>query len=103
MKEKTADELFEELEEIFAEMKNFTTGIYYKQFKKLVKSILKISYKQRYKYVVICQEKVYRECKKIADYFNMKVIKSSCLPENILIVLYKEENLGGVLSGEKNK
>ena len=64
VKEKMADELFEELEEIFAEMKNLTTGIYYKQFKKLVKSISKISYKQRYKYVVICQEEVYRECKK---------------------------------------
>ena len=101
MKEKTADELFEELEEIFAEMKNLTTGIYYEQLKKLVKSILKKSYKQRYKYVVICQEKVYKECKKIADYFNMKAIKSSYLPENILIVLYKEEFLGGILSERK--
>ncbi len=101
MKEKTADEMFEELEEIFAEMKNLTTGIYYKQFKKLIKSILKISYKQRYKYVVICQEEVHRECKKFADYFNMKAIKSSYLPENILIVLYKEEFLGGVLSERK--
>lgn len=101
MKEKTADELFEELEEIFAEMKNLTTGIYYKQFKKLVKSISKISYKQRYKYVIICKEEVYRECKKIADYFNMKAIKSSYLPENILIVLYKEEFLGGVLNESK--
>ena len=96
MKEKTADEMFEELEEIFIEMKTLTTGIYYKQFKKLVKSILKISYKQRYKYVVICQEKVYSECKKFTDYFNMKAIESSYLPENILIVLYKEEFLGGV-------
>ena len=101
MKEKTADELFEELEEIFAEIKNLTTGIYYEQLKKLVKSILKISYKQRYKYVVICQEKVYKECKKIADYFNMKAIKSSYLSENILIVLYKEEFLGGILSERK--
>ncbi len=92
---KTADEMFEELEEIFAEMKNLTTGIYYKQFKKLVKSILKISYKQRYKYVVICQEEVYRECKKIADYFNMKAFKSGYLPENILMVLCKEEFSGG--------
>ena len=101
MKEKTAEEMFEELEEIFAEMKNLTTGIYYEQFKKLVKSILKISYKQRYKYVVICQEKVYRECKKIADYFNMKAIISSLLPENILVVLYNEEYLGDDLSERK--
>ena len=91
-----------ELEEIFAEIENLTAGIYYKQFKKLVKSILKISYKQRYKYVVICQEKVYRECKTIADYFKMKAIKSSCLPENILIVLYKEEFLGGMLNEKTN-
>jgi len=94
--EKTADELSEELEEIFAEINTFTVGIYYKQLKELVKSILKISYKQRHKYVVICQEKVYRECKKIADYFNIKAIKSSYLPEDILMVLYKEEFLGGV-------
>lgn len=32
----------------------------------------------------------------------MKAIKSSCLPENILIVLYKEENLGGALNERKN-
>ena len=90
-----------ELEEIFAEIKNITTGIYYKQFEKLVKSISKISYKQRYKYVVICKEEVYRECKKIADYFKMKAFKSRYLPEDILMVLYKEEFLGGVLSGGK--
>lgn len=98
---KTAEEMFEELEEIFAEMKNLTAGIYYKQFKKLVKSISKISYKQRYKYVVICQEEVYRECKKIADYFEMKAFESGYLPEDILMVLYKEEFLGGVLSERK--
>ena len=73
----------------------------YKQFEKLVKSISKISYKQRYKYVVICKEEVYRECKKIADYFKMKAFKSRYLPEDILMVLYKEEFLGGVLSGGK--
>lgn len=89
MNEKTA-------EEIFAEINTFTVGIYYKQLKELVKSILKISYKQRHKYIIICQEKVYRECKKIADYFNIKAIKSSYLPEDILMVLYKEEFLGGV-------
>lgn len=91
-----------ELEEIFAEIENLTTGIYYKQFKKLVKSILKISYKQRYKYVVICQEKVYRECKKIADYFKMKTFESGYLPKDILMVLYKEEFLGGMLNEKTN-
>lgn len=34
-----------ELEEIFAEIETLTTGIYYKQFKKIVKSISKIPYK----------------------------------------------------------
>ena len=33
----------------------------------------------------------------------MKAIKSSYLPENTLIVLYKEEFLGGILSERKNK
>lgn len=79
-----------DLEEIFAEIRNLTTGIYYKQFKELVESICKIPFIQRYRYTVICKEEVYRECKKIADYFKMKVIKSSHLPEDILIVLYKE-------------
>ena len=79
-----------DLEEIFAEIRNLTTGIYYKQFKELVESICKIPFIQRYRYTVICKEEVYRECKKIADYFKMKVIKSNNLPEDILIVLYKE-------------
>lgn len=43
-----------------------------------------------------------RNCKKIADYFKMKAIKSSYLPENILIVLYKEEFLGGMLNEKTN-
>lgn len=79
-----------DLKEIFEEIRNLTTGIYYKQFKELVESICKIPFIQRYRYTVICKEEVYRECKKIADYFKMKVIKSNNLPEDILIVLYKE-------------
>lgn len=100
MKEKTADELFEKLG---AEIKNLTTGIYYNQLKKLIESILEIPFKQRDRYIVICKENVYKECKKIADYFEIKTVASDYLPDDILIILYKNENLGGVLSGEKNK
>lgn len=88
---KKVEELRMDLEPIFAEIKNLTTGIYYKQFKKLVKYISKIPYEQRDNYIVRCKEEVYRECKKIADYFGIKTIKSDYLPEDILMVLYKQE------------
>ena len=90
-----------DLEKIFAEIKTLTTGIYYKQFKELVESILKIPFKQRDRYTVICKENVYKECKKIADYFEIKTVVSDYLPDDILIVLYKNENLGGVLIERK--
>mgnify|MGYP000737709200 FL=1 len=83
-----------DLEEIFAEMNTLTVGIYYEQFKELVESILKIPFRQRYRYTVICKENVYKECKKIADYFKIKTVKSNYLLDDILIVLYKNENLG---------
>lgn len=90
-----------DLEEIFAEINTLTVGIYYEQFKELVESILKIPFRQRYRYTVICKENAYKECKKIADYFGIKTVKSDYLPDDILIVLYKNENLGGVLSERK--
>lgn len=82
-----------DLEEIFAEINTLTVGIYYEQFKELVESILKIPFRQRYRYTVICKENVYKECKKIADYFEIKTVKSDYLQDDILIVLYKNENL----------
>lgn len=81
-----------DLEEIFAEINTLTVGIYYEQFKGLVESILKIPFRQRYRYTVICKENFYKECKKIADYFEIKTVKSDYLPDDILIVLYKNEN-----------
>lgn len=101
MKEKTAEELFDDLEEIFAEINTLTVGIYYKQFKQLVESISKIHFRERYKYTVICKENVYKESKKIADYFVIKTVKSDYLQDYILFVLYKNEKLGGVLSERK--
>lgn len=92
-----------ELEEIFAEIKNLTTGIYYKQLKELVNSISEIPHKERNKYSIVCQENIFAQCKKIADYFNIKTIKPAYLPDDILIFLYKEEFLGGILSERKNK
>lgn len=90
-----------DLEGIFAEINTLTVGIYYEQFKELVESILKIPFRQRYRYTVICKENVYKECKKIADYFEIKTVKSDYLLDDILIVLYKNKNLGGVLSERK--
>ena len=81
-----------DLEEIFAEINTLTVGIYYEQFKELVESILKIPFRQRYRYTVICKENVYKECKKNADYFEIKTVKSDYLQDDILIVLYKNEN-----------
>ncbi len=83
-----------DLEEIFAEINTLTVGIYYEQFKELIESIVKIPFRQRYRYTVICKENVYKECKKIADYFAIKIVKSDYLPDDTLIVLYKNENLG---------
>lgn len=80
-----------DLEEIFAEINTLTVGIYYEQFKELVENILKIPFRQRYRYTVICKENVYKECKKIADYFGIKTVESDYLPDDILIVLYKME------------
>lgn len=83
-----------ELEEIFVEIETLTTGIYYKQLKELVNSIIEIPHKERNKYSIVCQEKVYRQCKKIADYFNIKTIKLAYLPDDILIFLFKQDFLG---------
>ena len=101
MKEKTADELFEELGYEKDKKYSTTAVVYDKQLKELIKSILKIPFTQRDRYMVICKENVYKECKKIVDYFEIKTIKSDFLPDDILIVLYKNENLGGVLSERK--
>ena len=101
MKEKTAEELFDDLQEIFAEINTLTVGIYYEQLKELVESISKIPFKQRYRYTLICKENIYKECKKIADYFGIKTVKSDYLQDYILIVLYKNEKLEGVLSERK--
>lgn len=83
-----------ELEEIFAEINTLTVGIYYKQLKELVKSIIEIPHKERNKYSIGCQENIFAQCKKIADYFNIKTIKLVYLPDDILILLFKQDFLG---------
>ena len=80
-----------DLEAIFAEINNLTVGMYYKQFKELVNSISKIPHKERNKYSIVCQENIFAQCKNIADYFNIKTIKSAYLPDDILIVLFKQD------------
>ena len=80
-----------DLEAIFTEINTLTVGIYYKQFKELVNSINKIPHKERNKCSIVCQENIFAQCKKIADYFNIKTIKSVYLPDDILIVLFKQD------------
>ena len=83
-----------DLEAIFAEINTLTVGIYYKQLKELVNSISEIPHKERNKYLIVCQENIFAQCKKIADYFNIKTIKSAYLPDDILMILFKQEFLG---------
>lgn len=73
------------LEKIISEIKTLTTGIYYNQLQELLDYIVEIPYEDRKKYKIICKEVVYRECKRIADYFRIDVLKANYLPENDLI------------------
>lgn len=75
------------LERIIPEMKTLTTGIYYKEFQKLIDSLIEIPYMEIKNYKIICQEYVYNECFKIGNFFKVETLKSSNLPTNVLITL----------------
>lgn len=76
-----------DLEEIIAEIHTLTTGIYYKQLKELLNMIVDIPFQDRNKYKVICKEVVYKECKRITDYFEMETFKNNYLPDDTLITV----------------
>ena len=45
-----------------------------------------ISPSNRVKYRVICRESIYNECKRITDFFSIKVLQSNELPEKHLMI-----------------
>lgn len=75
------------LEKIIPEIKTLTTGIYYKEFQKLLDSLVEIPVTEIKNYKIICQEHVYNECYKIGIFFKVKTLKSNNLPTNVLITL----------------
>ena len=74
------------LEEIIPEIHTLTTGTYYRELQKLVNYLMTIPPSERKKYRVICRKSIYRECKRITDFFNVKLLKSNELPEKNLII-----------------
>ena len=74
------------LEEIIPEIYTLTTGSYYRELQRLVDHLMTIPPSNRIKYRVICRESIYRECKRITDFFNIKVLQSNALPEKYLMI-----------------
>jgi hypothetical protein len=74
------------VEELIPEIHALTTSIYYKELQKLVNYLMTIPPSERKKYRVICKESINRECERITDFFNVKLLKSNALPENHLII-----------------
>ena len=75
------------LERIIPEIKTLTTGIYYKEFQKLIDYLTEIPDVEIKKHKIICQEYVYNECFKIGNFFKVKTLKSNNLPTNVLITI----------------
>ena len=74
------------LEEIIPEIHTLTTGTYYRELQRLVDHLMTISPSNRVKYRVICKESINRECERITDFFNVKLLKSNELPEKHLMI-----------------
>lgn len=75
------------LEQIIPEIKTLTTGVYYKEFQKLLDALNEIPVTKIKKYKIICQEHVYNECFKIGNFFKVETLKSNNLSTNTLIIL----------------
>ena len=74
------------VENIIPEIHTLTTGIYYKEFQKLIDCVLNIPVMYRKNYWIICRESVSLECKRIGDFFNVKTMKTHMLPNQYLII-----------------
>lgn len=79
-----------ELEKIIPEIHTITCVIYYKQLQELLNSILNRPVDKKKKDIILCKKEVYTPCKRIADFFKMKVNIATYLPEDIIIVLVKD-------------
>ena len=79
------------LERILAEMRTLTTEIYYKQFEELLDYLC--SLKNIEDYIILCQERIYKESKKIGDYFKIRTIKADYLPDDTLIAIVNFEKI----------
>lgn len=79
------------LERILAEMRTLTTGIYYKQFEEALDYLC--SLKNVEDYIILCQERIYKESKKIGDYFKIRTIKADYLPDDTLIAIVNFEKI----------
>lgn len=74
------------VEEIIPEIHSLTNGIYYVELQRLVNYLMGIIPIDRKKYRVICRESVYNECKRITDFFNVKLYMAYDLPDKYLMV-----------------
>lgn len=81
------------LERIIPEIHTITTGIYYKELQETLDYILEIPYKDRKGYLICCQEKIYRECKKIGKFFKIPVIIETALLDKNLIVIINVDKI----------
>lgn len=80
-----------DLETIFAEIKTTTIGIYYKELKELVDYILTLERKTEH--IIYVNPRIYDATKKIGKYFEIEVIETHLLPEDMLIVIADKKYL----------
>lgn len=74
------------VEEIIPEIHGLTNGVYYMEMQRLVNYLMEIMPIDRGKYRVVCRESVYNECKRITDFFNVKLYMAYDLPDKYLMV-----------------
>lgn len=77
------------VEKIIPEIKSLTTGMYYEKFQELIDFLIK-NKDILNEYIIVCQEQLYNECKRIGLFFKVKTIKCYELPENVLIFCIKK-------------
>ena len=75
-----------DLEKTIAKMKLLTCERYNDILEELIDYILALPDGDIKKHMIVCQEKVYKECKKIGDYFKIKTNAVNHLPEDVLCV-----------------
>lgn len=74
------------LEEIIPEIYTLTNSVYGREMQKLVDFLFTIPASYRKRYRILCRESIGNECQRIADFFNIKLIKSEELPDDCLMI-----------------